>query len=189
MLSKPSVLILGIISEKAINPYELTKFLEYINIKNWFYIGESSIYSTIKTLQSKGYITGENIKEGNMPEKTVYSITPKGEIELISALEDFLGNTDLDFVKFNIAVILICHLPKDRVLALLENKIVSLKEKLAIQQEKLEALSSAETSKGVHAIRHIIHLTKADILSTEEFIALVQADNDWNRFLAKDIQV
>lgn len=102
MLSKASTLILGIIAETPINPYEITKLMDYISLKNWLSLAPSSIYATIKTLQDKGYITGKNIKEGNMPEKTVYTITESGAQQLNIAIEDFLGNLEWDYAKFNI---------------------------------------------------------------------------------------
>lgn len=110
MLSKVSTLILGMIEEKPVNPYEITKLLERIQVKDWFSVATSSVYATIKKLQKNGYITGETIKESNMPEKTVYTITKTGKNVLEKTLVEFLLNTELDSVKFNIACIMLCHL-------------------------------------------------------------------------------
>lgn len=189
MLSKSSTLILGIIAEKPINPYEITKLLEFISVKNWFSVATSSIYATIRTLQEKEYIIGENIKEGNMPEKTIYSITSKGAEQLSNAIEEFLGNTDLDFVKFNIAVILICHITKESALGILNKKIIDLKSKKDTQKANLKMLSTTEPLMGLHTIKHMLYLTDTEIKSVEEFMRTVEVDSEWNHFLANDIKI
>ncbi len=188
MLSKPSALLLGVIAEKPINPYEITKLMEYISVGNWLSLSPSSIYTTIKTLQDKGYIVGKSVKEGNMPEKTVYGITEAGRKQLISAIEAFLGNLEWDYAQANIATILICHLTKERALEILREKIKKLTRKSEALQTALKELNATVPATGLHAMRHMIHLTNTDITSSRELIATIEADTAWNHFLAVDIQ-
>ena len=188
MLSKSSALLLGIIAETPINPYEIIKLMDYISVGNWLSFAPSSIYATIKTLQDKGYITGKNIKEGNMPEKTVYTITEAGQKQLNTAIEGFLGNLEWDYAKFNIATILICHIAKDRALDILNEKIKKLNEKIDGLQSKLKELEVTEPLTGLHAIKHMIYLTNADIHSSQELIGIIEADSDWNYFLAQNME-
>jgi len=188
MLSKSSALLLGIIAETPINPYEIIKLMDYISVGNWLSLAPSSIYATIKTLQDKGYITGKNIKEGNMPEKTVYTITEAGQKQLNIAIEGFLGNLEWDYAKFNIATILICHIAKDRALEILNEKVKKLNGKIDGLQSKLKELEVTEPLTGLHAIKHMIYLTNADIHSSQELINIIEADNDWNYFLAQSTE-
>ena len=188
MLSKSSALLLGIIAETPINPYEIIKLMDYISAGNWLSLAPSSIYATIKTLQDKGYIIGKNIKEGNMPEKTVYSITEAGQKQLDIAIEGFLGNLEWDYAKFNIATILICHISKDRALEILNEKVKKLNRKIDGLQSKLKELEVTEPLTGLHAIKHMIYLTKADIHSSQELVGIIGADSDWNYFLAQSMK-
>ena len=188
MLSKSSALLLGIIAETPINPYEIIKLMDYISVGNWLSLAPSSIYATIKTLQDKGYITGKNIKEGNMPEKTVYTITEAGQKQLNIAIEGFLGNLEWDYAKFNIATILICHIAKDRALEILNEKVKKLNGKIDGLQSKLKELEVTEPLTGLHAIKHMIYLTNADIHSSQELINIIEADKDWNYFLAQSME-
>lgn len=185
ILSKASTIILGMIVEKSINPYEIIKLLEFINIKNWYSVAASSVYATITSLLKKGLIVGKNIKDGNMPEKTVYSITEAGNVQLTETLEYYLGSVDFDPVQFNIAVILICHLPKERALSILNDRVSRLQEKIGIQKSNLEKLRSIEPL-GLHAIKHVLHHTKADLESVTELIETINNDSLWNHFLAND---
>jgi len=188
MLTKLGTLFLGIIAERPINPYEIAKLMEYISVGNWLYLAPSSIYATIKTLNDKGYVTGQNIKESNMPGKTVYTITETGQKQLNISIEDFLGNLEWDYAKFNIAAILICHLEKNRALEILNEKIEKLSSKAGELQAKRKELETAAPLTGLHAIRHMINLTDADIRSSQELISVIEADNDWSCFLAKEME-
>jgi len=173
MLSKSSALLLGIIAETPINPYEITKLMDYISVGNWLSLAPSSIYATIKTLQDKGYITGKNVKEGNMPEKTVYTITDAGQKQLNIAIEGFLGNVEWDYAKFNIATILICHIAKERALEILSEKIKKLSSKIDELQAKQTVLEATVPLTGLHAIKNMIYLTNADIHSSQELIGII----------------
>ena len=68
MLSKPATMLLGLIYEKPLNAYEITKLLGYMNVRWWFNIADSTVYTTIKNLEKKGFIEGETEKVGNMPD-------------------------------------------------------------------------------------------------------------------------
>ncbi len=191
MLSKISVLILGIIEEKASNPYEITKLLDYIHIKDWFPVATSSVYATVKALQQKGYISGESRKDGNMPEKTIYSITEKGKNELHDSIINYLGSTELDMVSFNISSIMMCHLDKEEVLKILLKRLDKLEaflKGLSAQLRYLDTNDSVPAS-GLIPVRHNLYLIEAEIKTTQELISEVQTDNDWNHYLAREIEV
>lgn len=53
MLSKPATMLLGLIYEKPLNAYEIIKRLNYMNVKWWFNIADSTVYSTLKTLEKR----------------------------------------------------------------------------------------------------------------------------------------
>ena len=58
MLSKSATLLLGIIYEKPLNAYEITKLLDYMNIKWWFNVADSTVYKTLKNLEKRVLIEG-----------------------------------------------------------------------------------------------------------------------------------
>lgn len=186
MISKSSTILLGIIAEKPINPYEITKLVNYLSGEKWLSLAPSSIYAAIKTLQDKDYIAGKNIKAGNMPEKTVYTITEEGQKQLHAAIEEFLGDLECDCVKFNIAIILICHIEKEKALKILQAKVERLGGKRNAIQARLVELAAVLPAAAAHGMKHMIYLTDAEIQSMQELIATVTADGEWNHFLARD---
>ena len=111
MLSKPATMLLGLISHQPLNAYEIVKTLDYMNIKYWFNIGTSTVYATIKTLEKKQYITGKVQKDGNMPDKTIYSITEQGTAVLLDTLRTSFLKFDYDTNIFSITAFFLDCLP------------------------------------------------------------------------------
>lgn len=100
-------MLLGLINSEPLNAYELIKQLQLMNVKNWYEIADSTVYATIKTLEKKAYIIGKVQKDGNMPDKTVYSITESGYTELKNTLKLYIEHFEYDFVPFMIAAFFI----------------------------------------------------------------------------------
>ena len=91
MLSKSATMMLGLINQQPQNAYEIIKNLEIMNVKWWYNIADSTVYATLRTLDKKGFIVGVSEKNGNMPLRTVYSISNKGK----EALRDKLSKSIL----------------------------------------------------------------------------------------------
>jgi DNA-binding PadR family transcriptional regulator len=185
MLSKISTLILGILEEKPVNPYEINKFLDIIKIKDWFPVAPSSVYATIKTLNSKGFISGESLKEGNMPEKTIYSITDKGKKNLHKTLEELLSSKELDSQGFNIATILMCHLEKESVLKLLAVRLKKIQEEQSTIKMQYEFFKNIEQVPefALISLKHNMYLYEAEQKTTIELMEELSKNNEWNHFL------
>ena len=103
MLSKPATMLLGLIYEKPLNAYEIIKRLNYMNVKWWFNIADSTVYSTLKTLEKRGYISGTIEKVGNMPDRTVYSISDTGKNKFTDTLKASVLQFSYDTNIFSIA--------------------------------------------------------------------------------------
>lgn len=104
MLSKVAMLLLGVISEGEKGAYEMTKMLDQMQMKWWFNIGDSTVYATIKSLEKKSYIAGRSDKQGNMPERTIYTITQEGLKALKETITKVLRQMDFDTTTVSIAL-------------------------------------------------------------------------------------
>ena len=69
------LIVLGILKKESLSAYDIQKIVEYRNISKWVKISTPSIYKKVIQLEKKGYMKGDVVKEGNMAEKTVYSLT------------------------------------------------------------------------------------------------------------------
>ena len=73
------LIVLGMLKKKALSAYDIQKLVEYRNISRWVKISTPSIYKKVIQLEERGLVSGVAVKEGKMPEKVVYSLTPAGE--------------------------------------------------------------------------------------------------------------
>ena len=188
MLSKIGLLIAGLIAEKPLNPYEIQKFFELTNFNNIYFISTSSIYATINGLVKRGFISGKKVKNGKMPDKTIYSITKKGKNAIRESLTKYLSEPEYLFSEFDITMAFICHLKKEDALEALE------KHRLAIESVISESRIDYKKVKkeglipytGLMRRKHHLYKREAELKTINEFIQLIRKDDDWNHFPASE---
>ena len=102
-MSTVDLMLLGALMEKPMNAYEMKKNMEARNIKAWVKISSPSIYKNLVALNRRGYLDDEIVKEGEMPEKTIYSINEKGRNYFMLMMERYSeepGMIYIDFIAF-----------------------------------------------------------------------------------------
>lgn len=90
-MSAIDLIVLGIIKQEPQGAYDIQRAVEYRNLSKWVKVSTPSVYKKVLQLEEKGMIKGRTEKNGNMPEKVVYSLTKSGEQyfkELMIALSD-----------------------------------------------------------------------------------------------------
>lgn len=181
MLTKAGLLILGIIDEKPLNPYEIIKQMDNLIIKELFPISVSSVYTTIRNLNDKGYITGKRLKGVNLPDKTIYSITPEGEIELKKSIIEYLESVDFDPIKIHIAGFMIYYLKKDEAITVLNKRIEKFSQYENEINKKLKYLIENGLVPDIvlTVIKHNLKLIDAELQTTNELLSEVKKDNTW----------
>lgn len=81
-------MILGALIERPMSAYEMDRTMEERNIRRWIRISSPSVYRNIIRLCEEGYADGTVVKEGEMPEKTVYTITDAGRERFAELMEE-----------------------------------------------------------------------------------------------------
>lgn len=176
MLTKSATIILGIIQEHPINAYELIKVLSTFRIKDWYEIADSSVYATLKSLEKKNYIIGETQKSGNMPDKTVYSLTSSGKTELKKTIKNFIVHFDYDLVPFLIACFFVDVIGREDALSCLQERydfLLKNSDGLKKQIQKLES----DTEIPAYVICNVEHncmIVETEISATQKMIASLQ---------------
>jgi DNA-binding PadR family transcriptional regulator len=86
------MLVLGVIRmHQPIHGYDVRKELVAWHVEEWASVLRGSIYSALKTLAKEGMVRTAGAEQvGGRPERTLYTITPKGEAELSKLLHDTL---------------------------------------------------------------------------------------------------
>jgi DNA-binding PadR family transcriptional regulator len=132
-LSNPLALaVLVLLFERPMHPYEMAATLKERHKEASIKLRYGSLYTVIELLLRQGYIAAKEIqREGKRPERTVYALTPIGEVEMRDWLSDLLGNPVKEYPQFEAALSLLPALTPERVIELLEARIVRLDREVA----------------------------------------------------------
>lgn len=99
------LIVLGMLKKEALSAYDIQKLVKYRNISKWVKISTPSIYKKVIQLEEKGYIVGNVVKEGKMPEKAVYSLTEAGEKQLENLMLEIAAKPIQIFLDFNAVIV------------------------------------------------------------------------------------
>ncbi|MDH5721167.1 MAG: PadR family transcriptional regulator [Spirochaetia bacterium] len=113
--------ILGILSIKSMSAYELANFIENRRVKRMLKISTPAIYKVCKKLFNNGLLDGETVKEGENPEKVIYSLNKKGKERFIGLMEHFSSNIDPFYFDFNAFIWNIEHVEPEKAVKMLKN--------------------------------------------------------------------
>jgi DNA-binding PadR family transcriptional regulator len=180
MLSKLSQLVMGILWNKPMNPYELTKLVDMSVIQDWFPLTAPSIYTTIKNLQKKRLITGETLYEGKIPPKTVYTLTDKGEEELLSELLEGLESYAPEASEFGIALFHIGMLKQDDALKYTKQRLEKLEDLYTKANKRLEDCAPKIPFNLRMMLTLNVYRLSAEIKMTRELITEIEDAKDWD---------
>ena len=99
------LIVLGMLKKEPMGAYDIQKLVEYRHISKWVKISTPSIYKKAIQLEEKGFIKGELVKEGKMPEKVVYSLTATGEKEFERHMFEISSKPIHLFLDFNAVIV------------------------------------------------------------------------------------
>lgn len=120
-LSSINLIILGYLQHKEKSAYEMVKDFDKWNLTKWLKISNPSIYKNIIKLCDNGYLNSRIVKEGEMPEKTLYSMNEKGNAYFNELMEESSKNIGNVYLEFNAFLVNIENLPKEKRREYLEN--------------------------------------------------------------------
>lgn len=120
-LSAINLVLLGFLMDEAMSAYDLDKLIARDNIKEMVKISTPAIYKNLLKLNESGYLAAQTIKEGEMPEKTVYRITDLGRQYFMELMYKYAGEKVKINFDINALIINLNKVDKDKALRMLEN--------------------------------------------------------------------
>ncbi len=147
--------------------YDIQKIVEYRNISKWVKISTPSIYKKVIQLEKKGFMKGDIVKEGNMAEKTVYSLTEQGEKQFEKLMLEIASKPVRIFLDFNAVIVNLDSLPKEKqksCLTEIENNMKTLKGYI---------------EENVSLKEHLPEIPKTGMAVLEQQLILAQALETW----------
>ncbi|MHC1722190.1 MAG: PadR family transcriptional regulator [Aminipila sp.] len=113
-MSSINLIILGYLQNKEKSAYEMVKEFDVWNLTKWLKISNPSIYKNIIKLCDNGYLNSRTVKEGEMPEKTLYSMNEKGKLYFNELMEESSKNIGNIFLEFNAFLVNIENVPEEK---------------------------------------------------------------------------
>lgn len=168
-LSAINLVLLGFLIDESMSAYDLDKLIARDNIKEMVKISTPAVYKNLLKLNENGYLAAQIIKEGEMPEKTVYRVTDLGRQYFMELMYKYAGEKVKINFDLNALIINLNKIDKDKALRMLEN----IRNGFYFQQKTLaEQLLSAQMAPitGRAVIRQSQLVNQALINWIEELI-------------------
>lgn len=104
-MSTIDLIILGSLYQSPKSAYDLQKQIEDRHLARWVKIGSYTVYKKVLQYEKKGFVFSETKKNGNMPEKTVYTLTPNGKTKFRELMSEFSAGETRIFLDFNAVIV------------------------------------------------------------------------------------
>ena len=105
------LIVLGMLKKQPLSAYDIQKLVEYRNISKWVRISTPSIYKKVIQLEEKRLLQSVPMRENNMPEKAVYSLTASGEQEFERLMGELSAQPIRMFLDFNAVIVNLDNVP------------------------------------------------------------------------------
>ncbi len=137
------LIVLGMLKKQALSAYDIQKLVEYRNISKWVKISTPSIYKKVIQLEEKGLLQSVSVRENNMPEKAVYSLTPRGEQVFEQLMQEISAQPIRIFLDFNAVIVNLDSLPLDIQKSCISNIERNVRELKSYLEENLKEKENA----------------------------------------------
>ena len=174
-ISPLALSILELLNERPMHPYELAATMRDRHHDEFIRLNFGSLYHTVDSLERYGWIVPtEKEKEGNRPERTIYRLTDSGRAIFLQVVSDIVAQPRREYPYFAAGLMFMHHLDGAAAAALLEQRAQALQAVITKLSHILDELLT-----GGH--------TRLTLVELEHKIAMIGAERDWVRKIAKEI--
>lgn len=192
MLTPANTLLLGIIANAPANPYDIVRRFEYNRYAHILQIPNSTIYANIRRMHRQGFTQYSSHRNGEMPARKIYSITPTGLDELRQSIASYLSDYHPDWTGFNVSVFLMHHFDRDELLEMLRARLAALEVILQQRTADLEFVSEMQTTvpcvPNLAGALHVANHIESELSTTRRTIGELERATGWphNTFQVDD---
>jgi DNA-binding PadR family transcriptional regulator len=173
-MSPLALSVLELLNERPMHPYELAATMRGRHYDEFVRLNFGSLYHTVEVLERDGWIVpAEREKEGRRPERTIYRLTEAGRSLLLQAVADIVSRPKREYQHFSAGLMFMHHLEAGAAAELLEARAQALHAVVTKLSQLLAEL-------------HTTH-SRLAVIELEHKIALIAAERDWVRKIAKEI--
>jgi DNA-binding PadR family transcriptional regulator len=127
------------------HPYEVATTLRQRHKHESVRLNYGSLYAVVASLERRGLIVSkETMREGRLPERTVYQVTESGKIETHDWLTEIVSTPVNDYPAFEAALSFLPALPPTDVVELLGERAKHLEVEIALASASRELNEKAQ---------------------------------------------
>ncbi len=145
------LLLLGLLRQAEMHGYQLAEFIQR-DLTSCTTLKKSTAYYLLERMERDGWIKRSTGREGNRPERHVYSLTPEGEAAFDRLLRENLATYQPPAFENDIGLAFIDALPRAEARRLLNKRREALAARLAEAQ-----VIPTHTGSYQLVIQHLIH--------------------------------
>ncbi|HKW60890.1 MAG TPA: PadR family transcriptional regulator [Candidatus Dormibacteraeota bacterium] len=173
-ISPLALSILELLNERPMHPYELAATMRSRHYDEFVRLNFGSLYHTVDVLERDGWIVpAEREKEGKRPERTIYRLTDSGRSVLLKAVGEIIAQPRREYQHFSAGLMFMHHLHAEAAVELLEQRAQTLHAIVTKLSQLLDELLATHE--------------RLALIELEHKIALIAAERDWVRQVAKEI--
>lgn len=168
--------VLSLLIERPMHPYEMATLMRQRGLASTVKLNFGALYAVIETLYRLALIVPmETQRQGRHPERTIYATTEAGRAEFFDWLRVLIRTPAIEYTQFVAGLALIAHLSPLEAVALLEDRVHSLSEKIQEQHSELES----GKQQGVDRIF---------LIEDEYRLAQLESERGWIQRLIEEIR-
>jgi DNA-binding PadR family transcriptional regulator len=146
-VSSIDLVLLGLLARQERSAYDLAKEIERYDLGGVVRLSIPAIYKNVKQLESRRFLVCRETRQGEMPEKTIYSLTAAGRSRFLDLMEKYAAEKVRSRFDFNPVILNLDGVPKAR-----REKLLRLvKAQLAAGRRELEVSLKAWKEKSTTA--------------------------------------
>lgn len=156
MLTNIELILLKFINLKPSYAYEIERMIEEREIRKWVKIGGTTVYQVLDRLCKKGLLYFKLEKEGNMPQRKRYYLSPEGELLFQQSATELLRNIEPYY--FDLTVGLACRhfLPDEEFKQIILKRLHKLNEFIAGFNERFDKLKELYPEKRLLVRKYLL---------------------------------
>jgi len=154
-MSTIDLIILGILQKQPLNAMEIAKYITNNGVDKLVKISSPAVYKSCKRMFKADKLDGKVVKEGEMPEKVIYSVNKKGQEYFLELMSNYSGEVKPFYLEFNSFIWNIDNLnPKEAkfMLLKLQSHIIQLKDWVIEHENEFNRSTSSKKTFASRAI-------------------------------------
>lgn len=163
------LVILGLLIEKAMHPYEVQQLVKERQMKHYIKLASGSLYYAFEQLEKQGFVeVSDIVRNTNRPEKTIYRITESGKEEFQQQLLEQMSKKEHMHRSLYASLAFASYGETDKMTRILKKRIEETKSFLEKMKKLYEVKCKQESASKMYIIAGAIMHTETELRWLEQ---------------------